>query len=111
MFRFRARTRRPISNPHRRLWLHSLEERSVPSTFVVDRNTDSATDGTGLVGSLRYCLTAANANAQADTITFSGVSAITLSNGELAITEAGQALTIDGAGAVTLTAGSAARHF
>jgi hypothetical protein len=56
-----------------RLWLEVLEDRTVPSTFLVDRLTDAnpngGGEGSGLAGDLRYAITQANAQPD-NTITF-----------------------------------------
>src|SRR5262245_43048497 len=67
----------------KRLWLQSLEDRSVPTTFTVTNLNDSG------AGSLRAEIAAANVNPGDDTVNFnSGVlGTITLSTGELAIND------------------------
>lgn len=79
-----------------RLQVEPLEDRSLPSTFIVLNLADSG------AGSLRQAVLAANAAPGADAITFApGVhGAITLTNGELAISDD---LTISGPGAGQLT--------
>ena len=58
----------------RRPALEALEPRVVLSTFTVDLPTDNAPTtggvGSGLAGDLRYCITQANADNQANTIVF-----------------------------------------
>src|SRR5262249_35367033 len=76
--------------------LEELEDQSLPSTFTVLNLADSG------AGSLRQALLDANASAGADTITFASKvkGTITLTSGELDITDA---LTIVGPGAKKLT--------
>src|SRR5579885_1694623 len=71
--------------------LEALEDRRLPATLTVWSGADSGP------GSLRGAILAAH---DGDTITFAGPSAITLTNGPLAITKA---LTIQGPGANGLT--------
>jgi hypothetical protein len=77
------------------LAFEQLEDRSVPATFTVTNLFDSG------MGSLRQAIIDANANMGADTIDFaSGLTGtITLTSGELSITEE---LVINGPGASTL---------
>src|SRR5262249_50558259 len=73
-----ASRRRPArQRPRARLSLEALEDRTLPSTFVVDRLTDTGA-GAGLAGDLRYCLGQANANPGDDAITFSVTGTINL---------------------------------
>jgi parallel beta-helix repeat protein len=71
----------------RRLWLQPLEDRTVPTTFNVSNTSDGLP---APAGSLRAAVAAANANPGADIISFgSGViGTITLTKGEIAITDA-----------------------
>jgi hypothetical protein len=89
----------------RRLFLEALEDRDTPNTYTVNALTDAGT-GSGLVGDLRYCINAANANPGADTITFnlSGPATITLNGTQLpALSDTAGATTIAGPGASLLT--------
>jgi hypothetical protein len=74
-----------------------LEDRTLPSTFVVTNLLDSGP------GSLRYEIQLANANPGADTINFKKglTGTITLTSGELDITDS---LTINGPGTNKLSA-------
>jgi fibronectin-binding autotransporter adhesin len=72
----------------------SLEGRDVPATFSVSNVNDSGN------GSLRAAIAAANSNSGSDTISFGVTGTITLTTGELPITEA---LTLIGPGASNLT--------
>jgi hypothetical protein len=61
-----------------RFRLEALEERTVPSTFVVDRLTDanpSGGEGSGMAGDLRYCL---GQVADGDAVTFAVTGSINL---------------------------------
>src|SRR5262249_30022468 len=78
--------------------VEGLEDRTVPTTFFVSNTNDSG------AGSLRQAVLDANANAGADVIQFaqpffSAPQTITLTSGELRITDA---LTIQGTGAALL---------
>src|SRR5262245_18571028 len=85
-----------------RLRLTSLEERTVPTLYTVNALTDTNT-GVGTTGDLRFCITQANADGQADTIDLSGLSGtINLVSGELPITTT-QPLNITGAGSTKVT--------
>src|SRR6516165_8962523 len=88
---------RPATRPIRKVpqrfrpALEALEHRWLPSTFTVNGTGDSGT-GSGLVGDLRYCITRANANAGPDTIVFdptvfSTPQTITLTGGQLTLTD------------------------
>src|SRR6516225_9935170 len=72
--------------------LEVLEDRNLPSTFTVNHLADDLV-GSGLNGSLRYCL---NQAANGDTITFGVSGTITLGGNELDITKS---LDIEGPGA------------
>lgn len=77
------------------LVLEPLEDRTVPTGFLVSNSADSGT------GSLRQALLDANYNPGLDSISFaSSVHNITLSSGELAITES---VTLQGSGANKLS--------
>jgi hypothetical protein len=71
-----------------------LEERCLPSTFMVTNLLDAG------AGSLRAAVSAANANPGADVINFATTGAITLTSGELDVTDS---LTINGPGVNSLT--------
>jgi hypothetical protein len=88
--------RRPIRRrpPTSRLRLEALEDRCMPSTFTVTNLLDTG------AGSLRAAVTAANANPGADVINFATTGTITLTSGELDITDS---LTINGPGINSLT--------
>ena len=101
----------------RRPALEALEPRVVLSTFTVDLPTDNAPTtggvGSGLAGDLRYCITQANADNQANTIVFDSAvfgthKTITLGGSELELmdTHGTQAITGPAAG-VTIDAGGA----
>jgi hypothetical protein len=92
-----------------RIGLEQLEERDVPATFTVTNNLDAG------AGSLRQAILDANALPGADTITFdpgvfSTAQTITLTSGELLITDS---VTIDGPGAglLTISGNNASRVF
>jgi hypothetical protein len=89
-----------------RLRLHGLEDRTVPNSYTVNVLTDT-NSGTGTTGDLRYCITQANLDGQADTISFTVAGTINLTGGQLPITTA-QPLTISGPGAATLSIAGAA---
>src|SRR5262245_47729311 len=95
-----ASRRRPArQRPRARLSLEALEDRTVPSTFVVDRLTDTGA-GAGLAGDLRYCLGQANANPGDDSITFSVTGTITLAG---ALPSLSSNIDLQGPGASSLT--------
>ncbi len=80
------------------------------ATFNVDTNADTVDAADG-VTSLREAIQSANANSEADIITFTldaANSTITLSQGELAISEE---VEIDGASSITIDANNASRIF
>src|SRR4051794_29550197 len=77
-----------------RLRVEALEDRSMPSTFTVINLLD------GGAGSLRAAVVAANANPGADAIDFATTGTITLTSGQLDVTDS---LTINGPGAGALT--------
>jgi hypothetical protein len=92
-----ATTRRSRGQPRRRAFvprLEVLEDRALPSTFTVTNLLDSGP------GSLRAAVTAANANPGPDSINFATTGTITLTSGQLDITDS---LTINGPGAKELT--------
>ena len=74
--------------------LETLEDRCLPSTFTVTNLLDSGP------GSLRAAVAAANANPGADAIDFATTGTITLTSGQLDITDS---LTINGPGVDALT--------
>jgi hypothetical protein len=74
--------------------LETQEDRSLPSTFTVTNLLDTG------AGSLRAAVSAANANPGADVIDFTTTGTITLTSGELDITDD---LTISGPGINSLT--------
>jgi hypothetical protein len=97
---------RPVTSPIRklptrvRLGVEGLEDRTVPSTFLV---TNTLGDDT--VGSLRWAVEQANAHAGDDTIAFDQTvfqspQTITLTGGELQVTDA---VSVQGPGAGLLT--------
>src|SRR5262245_46423453 len=95
-----ASRRRPgRQRPRARLSVEALEDRTLPSTFVVDRLTDTGA-GKGLAGDLRYCLGQANANPGDDAITFSVKGTINLAG---ALPNLSSKIDIQGPGASILT--------
>jgi hypothetical protein len=99
-------TRPSFSRHTTRLRLEHLEDRSVPSTFTVNTFLDEATPDDGKL-SLREAVMKANTTLGADVITLqAGVYNLSLAGrlenaaatGDLDVTEAGQPLTIQGAG-------------
>ena len=93
--------------PLARLRVEPLEDRTVPSTFMVDNLADSGT------GSLRQAVLDANANPGADLISFAPAArdgTIALNGGQLSITDD---LTIDGPGAdrLAVSGNNASRVF
>ena len=78
--------------------LDILEDRTLPSTFTVTNLLDTG------AGSLRAAVSAANANPGADVIDFTTTGTITLTSGELDITDS---LTINGPGASALAVSGA----
>jgi hypothetical protein len=87
----RQRSRRATTH---RPGLEVLEDRCLPSTFMVLNLNDSGAD------SLRAAITAANANSGPDAIDFATTGTIALTSGQLDITDS---LTINGPGASALT--------
>jgi hypothetical protein len=80
------------------LSVEALEDRTLPSTFVVDRLTDTGA-GSGLTGDLRYCITHAGDN---DQITFDeGVTGTIKLTG--ALPALSHSIDIEGPGADSLT--------
>src|SRR5262249_736265 len=76
----------------------SLEPRVVLSTFTVNSTGDSGT-GSGNTGDLRYCITQANADKQANTIVFDSTvfktpQTIKLSGSQLELSDTGGTQTI-----------------
>src|SRR5262245_21677271 len=100
------------SRPRTRLFLQNLEDRWVPSTFTVHNTLDD-----GSVGSLRWAVGQANTHSGADTIGFdSGVFStprtITLSGGQLELSDTTGAISIAGPKAgVTVRGGGDTRVF
>src|SRR6516165_4332218 len=90
------RVSRPPCRQHVRLRLEPLEDRSMPSIFLVTNLNDSGS------GSLRAEIAAANAHSGADEIDFAAAltGTITLTSGELLIT---RSVTINGPGAGQLS--------
>jgi parallel beta-helix repeat protein len=109
---------RPLTHPVRkapyraRLAMDLLEDRLVPSTFTVLNTLDDSS-----VGSLRWAVGQANATAGADTIdfdssVFSSAKTITLTNGQLGLSDTTGATTITGpAAGVTISGNNASRVF
>jgi hypothetical protein len=95
-----ASRRRPArQRPRAGLAVEALEDRTLPSTFVVDRLTDTGA-GEGLAGDLRYCIGQANANPGDDTITFSVTGTINLTG---ALPDLSSNIDLQGPGAGSLT--------
>jgi hypothetical protein len=93
----RAPRRRAQQRPWARLAVEALEDRTLLSTFVVDRLTDSGA-GSGLSGDLRYCIANAVDN---DNITFDdGVTGTIKLTGALSVPHS---VSIQGPGANLLT--------
>lgn len=84
----------------------ALEARQLLSAIQVTSNADSG------VGSLREAIATANANKEADTITFaSGVTSITLTGGELVLSETGADNRTTIKGPVSISGNDASRIF
>jgi hypothetical protein len=98
------RRQRPLQPRTHRLGLEVLEDRSLPSTFTVLNLNDSGPD------SLRAAVVAANASPGADTIDFATTGTISLTSGELDITD-GLTINGPGAGALTVSGNHASRVF
>src|SRR5262249_47739491 len=94
-----ARPRPTQQRPRARLAVEALEDRTLPSTFVVDRLTDMGA-GAGLAGDLRYCIGQANATPGDDTITFSVTGSINLAG---ALPSLSTNIDLQGPGADSLT--------
>jgi hypothetical protein len=92
-----------------RLLVRALEARVEPTVFVVTNSLDGPVTAAGqLPGSLRQAIFDANANGQADTITFDlSVTTINLTTGQLTISE-NKNLLIDGGGKVTINGAATA---
>lgn len=81
----------------------ALEQRIAPAMYTVDSLLDTNT-GLGNSGTLRYCITQANAAMGADTINFAVTGTITLGGTQLpAVSDTTGATTISGPGAGSLT--------
>jgi hypothetical protein len=94
----RSRARRRIKTPRPyRPRLEMLEDRNLPSTFTVDHLADDLV-GSGLNGSLRYCLTQATSGQ--DTITFGVTGTINLTG---VLPDLSHSVRIQGPGANLLT--------
>src|SRR3989442_790289 len=78
--------------------LEAPEDRTLLSTFLVDRLTDTGA-GMGLTGDLRYCITQANARPGDDAITFSVTGTINLTGALPALSN----IDLQGPGASSLT--------
>ena len=102
------RRRRPV--------LEVLEGRALLATFTVNSLGDAGS-GSGDAGDLRYCINQANANDQANTIVFDSTvfstpQTITLSGGQLELSDTGGTQTITGpAAGVTISGGGKSRVF
>jgi hypothetical protein len=103
--------------PHRfRPALEVLEDRCVPSTFIVNSTGDTGA-GSGLTGDLRYCITKANADGASNTITFdptvfAKAQTITLSGTQLELSDTSGTQSITGPTAgVTVNGGGLSRVF
>ncbi len=100
----------------RRPALEVLEGRALLSTFTVNSLGDAGS-GSGNSGDLRYCVSQANANDQANSIVFDSTlfstpQTITLSGSQLALTDPAGTQTITGpAAAVTISGGGNSRVF
>jgi hypothetical protein len=91
---------RPARQPRAyRPRLEALEDRTLPSTFLVDHLADDMV-GSGLTGSLRYCVTQANANPPNNTITFGVTGTINLTGALPTLTHY---ISIEGPGANLVT--------
>src|SRR5262245_36243938 len=110
--------RRPESKPVRRsrLTIEALEDRAVPATFVVNSVLDVVDANDGVL-TFREAINAANANSQADLISFnanvfSTHKTITLGGTDLMLSEAGYKTTITGpAAGVTISGNNSSRIF
>ena len=102
---------------HHRLRCEALEDRRLLSVFTVSNVNDGPVTQSGaLPGSLRQAIYDANANPGADTITFASSLAgqtITLTSGELDLTDTTGTTTITGLGAnqLTISGNNASRVF
>jgi hypothetical protein len=96
-----ARPVRTVAGLKTRLLLQPLEERAVPTAYTVNSLADTNT-GSGTAGTLRYCITQADADvATPHTIDLTGVSGtITLTSALPTLTKD---MTISGPGASSLT--------
>jgi hypothetical protein len=105
-----------VHHHRRRPVLEVLEGRVVLSTFTVNSLGDAGT-GSNDAGDLRYCINQANADDQANTIVFDLTvfgtpQTITLSGGQLELSDTGGTQTITGPTAgVTISGGGGSRVF
>jgi hypothetical protein len=88
----------------------NLEDRKLLSTFTVDSTGDTGS-GSGTSGDLRYCINQANSDAQANTIVFSSSvfateQQITLSLGQLTLSDKSRLQTITGPSAGVVISGN-----
>lgn len=106
---------RPDQHHRRRPVLEVLEGRALLATFTVNSLGDAGTGSNG-AGDLRYCINQANANDQANTIVFdssvfSTPQTITLSGGQLELSDTGGTQTITGPAAGVTIGGGNSRVF
>ena len=101
---------RPITRSRRRLAVEALEDRAVPASLVVNTVADNLVADNFL--SLREAVAFANANPGEDAITFASDVAggtITLTLGELTLTDAARTTIDGGTAGVTLDGNNASR--
>ena len=101
----------PVARPRRRphLGVEALEDRAVPATFTVTNLLDD-----GSAGSLRWAVAQANSTPGADTIDFGPAVAggtITLTGGQLALTDSARTTIDGGTAGVTIDGNRASRVF